>query len=216
MGTAQFRVAAGSADVLNALGINFDISPERISRVLDEVGITFLFAPQLHGAMKFAAPVRRDMGIRTIFNILGPLTNPAGARRQLLGVFHPDLTEILAGVLKELGSEYALVVHGEGGFDELSTFGWTKVSELKDGTVSTYELRSDEFGFRRPVMDDLKGGDSQRNAEIILRILDDQPTRLAILQSSMQQQRLSSQAWPPISRRNPPCRKSSLRRFRQK
>ena len=116
---------SGSADVLRALGISLDISPERVSQILDEVGITFLFAPQLHAAMKFAAPVRRDMGIRTIFNILGPLTNPAGARRQLLGVFSPSLTEVLAGVLRELGSQHALVVHGEGGLDEFSTLGWT-------------------------------------------------------------------------------------------
>ncbi len=163
---------SGSADVLRALGINLEISPEKVTEVLDEVGITFLFAPQLHGAMKFAAPVRRDMGIRTIFNILGPLTNPAGARRQLLGVFNSSLTEVLAGVLKELGSEHALVVHGEGGLDELSTLGWTKVSQLRDGEITTYELRVESFGIRRASVEDLRGGEAQLNAWIIRRILE--------------------------------------------
>jgi anthranilate phosphoribosyltransferase len=178
---------AGSADVLKALGINIDLPPERVSQVLDEVGITFLFAPQLHGAMKFAVPVRRDMGIRTIFNILGPLTNPAGARRQLMGVFDGRLTDVLAGVLQELGSEYALVVHGQGGFDELSTLGWTRVSELKEGRIATYELHSDSFGFRPPAMEDLRGGDAQRNAEIILQIMENQegaPRDIAILNAA--------------------------------
>jgi len=163
---------SGSADVLRALDINLDISPERVTQILDEVGITFLFAPQLHGAMKFAAPVRRDMGIRTIFNILGPLTNPAGARRQLLGVFNPALTEVLAGVLKELGSEYALVVHGEGGLDELSTIGWTKVSQLRDGEITTYELKVESFGIGRARVESFRGGEAPLNAEIIKGILE--------------------------------------------
>jgi anthranilate phosphoribosyltransferase len=163
---------SGSADVLKALGIKLDIPPEKVSDVLDQVGITFLFAPQLHGAMKYAVPVRRDMGIRTIFNILGPLTNPAGARRQVLGVFHPSLTEVLANVLLELGSEHALVVHGEGGLDEFSTLGITRVSELHDGEIKTYELRAESLGFNRPSIDSLKGGDAEFNARLITRILD--------------------------------------------
>ncbi len=163
---------SGSADVLRALGINMEILPERVAQILDEVGITFLFAPQLHSAMKFAAPVRRDMGIRTIFNILGPLTNPAGARRQLIGVFNPSLTEVLAGVLKELGSEHALVVHGEGGLDELSTLGWTKVSQLRNGEITTYELRAESFGFKQASAIDLHGGDARTNASIVTRILE--------------------------------------------
>lgn len=162
---------SGSADVLQALGINLDISHERVASILDEVGITFLFAPQLHGAMKFAAPVRRDMGIRTVFNILGPLTNPAGARRQLIGVFNSSLTEVLAGVLKELGSEYALVVHGEGGLDEVSNLGWTKVSQLMNGEISTYEVRAESFGFQLSNAKDLQGGDPEQNAQIIMQIL---------------------------------------------
>ncbi len=163
---------SGSADVLRALGINLDLTPEMVTAILDDVGITFLFAPLLHGAMKFAAPVRRDMGIRTIFNILGPLTNPAGARRQLMGVFAPGLTEVLAGVLKELGSEHALVVHGEGGLDELSTLGWTKVSHLRNGEISTYEIRAETFGFQLTSVERLRGADAQSNAELVVRILE--------------------------------------------
>ena len=162
---------SGSADVLRALGVNLDISPEMVTQILDEVGITFLFAPQLHGAMKFAAPVRRDMGIRTIFNILGPLTNPAGARRQLLGVFNPALTEVLAGVLRELGSEHALVVHGEGGLDELSTIGWTKVTQLRNGVVTTYELTVESCGIGRGSIEHLRGGEASLNAEIVNGVL---------------------------------------------
>jgi anthranilate phosphoribosyltransferase len=162
---------SGSADVLRALGVNIEISPEQVSQVLDEVGITFLFAPQFHSAMKFAVPVRRDMGIRTIFNVLGPLTNPAGARRQLLGVFNPSLTEVMAGVLRELDSEFALVVHGEGGLDELSTMGSSKVTELVNGQVRTYTLAAETLGFQKPSLEKLKGGDAQSNAQIILDIV---------------------------------------------
>ncbi len=162
---------SGSADVLRALGVNIEISPEQLAQVLEEVGITFLFAPHLHTAMKFAVPVRRDLGIRTIFNILGPLTNPAGARRQLLGVFSPSLTEVMAGVLRELGSEFALVVHGEGGFDELSTMGSSKVTELRNGQVRTYNLSAETLGFQKPSLEKLKGGDAQSNAQIILDIV---------------------------------------------
>ncbi|HTY35580.1 MAG TPA: anthranilate phosphoribosyltransferase [Bacteroidota bacterium] len=175
---------SGSADVLRALGINLDISPESTTAVLDEIGITFLFAPLLHSAMRFAAPVRKDMGIRTIFNILGPLTNPARARRQLLGVFSPGLTEKLAGVLRELGSVHALVVHGEGGLDELSTIGWTRVSELRDGTVRSFDLRAETFGFSASSLEKLRGADAQRNAEIILQVLSGQegaPSDIAML-----------------------------------
>ncbi|MBI3111344.1 MAG: anthranilate phosphoribosyltransferase [Ignavibacteriales bacterium] len=175
---------SGSADVLKALGVNIDLSIDKVGSVLDEVGITFLFAPLMHGAMKFAAPVRRDLGIRTIFNILGPLTNPAGAKRQLLGVFDPTLTETMAAVLGELGSEHALVVHGEGGFDELSSLGSTKVSELKDGKVKTYSLNAGELGIKVGRAEDLRGGDAVLNAEIIESILsgkDGAPAEIAVL-----------------------------------
>lgn len=175
---------SGSADVLKALGINIDLPIDKVATVLDEVGITFLFAPLMHGAMKFAAPVRRDLGIRTIFNILGPLTNPAGAKRQLLGVFDPALTETMAAVLGELGSEHALVVHGEGGFDELSSLGTTKVSELKGGKVTTYTLDAREVGVNVGRVEDLRGGDAALNAEIIQTILsgkDGAPADIAVL-----------------------------------
>lgn len=161
----------GSADVLKALGVNIEISVKKVSRVLDEVGITFLFAPLMHGAMKYAAPVRKDLGIRTIFNVLGPLTNPAGAKRQVLGVFDPSLTEVMASVLGELGSDHALVVHGEGGFDELSTLGWTKISELKSGSVTTYKITAQEFGFSNHDAAGLKGGDAATNSRIVRDIL---------------------------------------------
>ncbi|MCX6142789.1 MAG: anthranilate phosphoribosyltransferase [Ignavibacteriales bacterium] len=163
---------SGSADVLRELGVNLDITPERTSEILDGIGITFLFAPQLHGAMKFAVPVRREMGIRTIFNVLGPLTNPAGARRQVVGVFDPALTKVLAEVLRDLGSEHALVVHGEGGIDEFSTLGSSHVSELKDGHVTSYEISAEDLGIAKATAADLRGGDSKRNAEIINGVLN--------------------------------------------
>jgi anthranilate phosphoribosyltransferase len=148
----------GSAEVLKGLGVDIEISPERVAQVLEEVGITFLFARLMHGAMKFAAPVRRDLGIRTVFNILGPLTNPAGARRQLLGVFDESLTELRAGVLRELGSEHAIVVHGEGGFDELSILGRSRVTELKNASIKTYQIDAQRLGAKRATLEDLRGG----------------------------------------------------------
>lgn len=177
----------GSADVLKALGVNIEIPVEKVSRVLDDVGITFLFAPLMHGAMKYAAPVRKDLGIRTIFNVLGPLTNPAGAKRQVLGVFDASLTEVMASVLSELGSEHALVVHGEGGFDELSTLGWTKISELKNGHVTTYKIMAQEFGFSNHSVAGLKGGDAETNSQIVRDILNgkgDAPREISLLNAA--------------------------------
>ncbi len=163
----------GSADVLKALGVKvYDVSVEKVERCLDEVGMAFLFAPSLHGAMKHAAPVRRELGIRTVFNILGPLTNPAGAGRQLIGVYDQRLTATVAGVLKELGSKHALVVHGAGGFDEVSTCGPTRVSEIFDGEVKTYQLDPTEFGFQRASVRELLGGDAETNADILLGVLE--------------------------------------------
>jgi anthranilate phosphoribosyltransferase len=162
----------GSADVLKALGVNIEIPPEKAARTLDEIGITFLFAPRMHGAMKYAASVRKELGVRTILNILGPLTNPAGAQRQVMGVFSPTLTETLAGVLKELGSEHALVVHGEGGFDELSTLGATKISELRNGELTTYEIRAKELGLQPADLESLRGGDVEKNVSILRSILE--------------------------------------------
>jgi anthranilate phosphoribosyltransferase len=178
---------SGSADVLRALGVNIDLPVERVRRVLDEVGITFLFAPLLHGAMKYAAPVRRDMGIRTIFNILGPLTNPAGAKRQVIGVFDRSLTEPIAQVLKILGSEHALVVHGEGGLDELSTLGLTHVSELRNGEVQTYSVSIDSLQIRRASLNEICGGTAEENAmclRSILKGIDGAPKDIAVLNAS--------------------------------
>lgn len=137
----------GSADVLEALGARLDLSPEAVGRCIDEVGIGFLFARSHHPAMKHAAPVRAELGFRTIFNALGPLTNPAGATRQVLGVYDGALCEPLAKVLLRLGAEHVLVVHGKAGLDELSTFGETLVAEGKDGTVKTYTLTPPDLGF---------------------------------------------------------------------
>ena len=162
---------SGSADVLMALGVNIEASPETVSRCLDEVGIGFLFAPALHGAMKYAIGPRREIGVRTIFNALGPLTNPAGAKRQVIGVYSAALTETLAGVLASLGAERAYVVHGSDGLDEMTLTGPTKVSELKDGSVSTYRVSPGDFGLGEARADALKGGDADSNAAITLSVL---------------------------------------------
>ncbi len=137
---------SGSADVLEALGANIKLAPEQVARCIDETGIGFMFAPSHHRAMKHAAPVRKELGVRTIFNILGPLTNPAGAPNQLLGVFHPDLVGIQVRVLQRLGSEHVLVVYGKDGMDEVSLGAATMVGELKDGEVREYEIHPEDFG----------------------------------------------------------------------
>jgi anthranilate phosphoribosyltransferase len=170
-GNRAISSRCGSADVLKALGVNIEIPKERVEQCLDDVGIAFLFAPLMHGAMKYAAPVRRELGIRTVFNVLGPLTNPAGARRQVIGVFDGRLTELLARVLLELGTERAMVVHGEGGLDEISTLGKTTISELKDGTISSYEFHHSSVGISSGTLADVAGGDAELNASIIRNIL---------------------------------------------
>lgn len=162
---------SGSADVLKALGVNIDVPKERIEQCLNDIGIAFLYAPTLHGAMKFAAPVRKELGIRTIFNILGPLTNPAGAKRQLLGVYRSTLTEVLANVLLDLGTERALIVHGVGGLDEISTIGDTKFTEIRDGNITTYDFSPGSVGIALSDMQHLAGGDAELNAVIIKTIL---------------------------------------------
>ncbi len=158
-GNRSVSSKSGSADVLRSLGVNIEAEVTRVEECMLEAGIGFLFAPMLHGAMKYAAPVRREIGIRTIFNILGPLTNPAGATRQLLGVYDPALTDILAMVLANLGTVHAFVVRGEDGLDEITLTDETKVTELKDGSVRTYHIKPEDFGFERCSIDDLRGGD---------------------------------------------------------
>ncbi len=161
----------GSADVLAELGVNLDLTPEQVGQCVDTVGIGFLFAVKLHPAMKHAIGPRRQMGIRTIFNILGPLTNPAGAQRQLMGVFAADLTDMLAHVLRDLGSKSAMVVNGYGGLDELTITGPNRVSYLNNGEVTTFELDPREYGFASASINDLLGGDAPTNAKILRDIL---------------------------------------------
>lgn len=161
----------GSADVLRALGVNVEASPDVVARCLDQVGIGFLFAPTLHPAMRYAIGPRRELGLRTVFNILGPLTNPAGARRQLIGVFAPELTALLAAALRELGSEHALVVHGLVGMDELSTVGETQVSELRAGQIVTHTWTPEQFGLQRAALEDLTGGDPETCANLLTAVL---------------------------------------------
>ncbi len=162
----------GSADLLEALGIKIDLGPESVARCIDEVGIGFLFAPRFHPAMKYAAGTRREIGIRTIFNILGPLTNPASASIQLLGVFDERLTRPLAGVLSLMGSESAMVVHGANGLDELSTTGVNKVTRLHRGQIASFDLDASEIGLPRASLEDLKGGSPQDNAKTARELLE--------------------------------------------
>jgi anthranilate phosphoribosyltransferase len=174
---------SGSADVMEALGAYIGLQPAQVAECLAETGIGFMFAPQHHAAMKHAAPVRKELGVRTLFNILGPLTNPAGAPNQLLGVFHPDLVGIQVRVLQRLGSEHVMVVHGMNGMDEISLSGETLVGELKDGQVSEYVVHPSDFGL--PVYDSrvLKVASTQESVQCIQRALanEDGPVRDIVL-----------------------------------
>lgn len=161
----------GSADLLKELGVNIETEEHAVSRCLDEIGVGFLFAPALHKAMQYAVGPRREIGIRTMFNILGPLTNPAGATHQLLGVYDYKLTKPVAQALGELGSKHALVVHGDDGLDEVTTSDSTQVSELKGGKVTSYEITPMEFGIRKSKPGELKGGDASQNAKIAIAVL---------------------------------------------
>ena len=161
----------GGADVLETLGVKIDLPPERVAACIDEVGIAFFFAPVFHPAMRHAAGPRRELGLRTIFNLLGPLSNPAGARHQVVGVFAPEWTEPLARALGRLGSIHALVVHGDDGLDEISLAAPTQLSEWKDDTLRTYRVTPEEFGFKRCRDADLEGGDREAAASIIRGIV---------------------------------------------
>jgi anthranilate phosphoribosyltransferase len=174
-GNRSISSRCGSADVLRALGVNIELSPQATARCIEQVGVGFLFAPLYHPSMKHAAGPRREIGVRSIFNILGPLANPAGARRQLLGVFSRGLTDTLADVLRALGSAHCLVVHGEDGLDEITLTGRTHVSELRDGTIRTYTLDPASMGIQRARPEQLAGGDPQANADITMGILKGQP-----------------------------------------
>ncbi|MDR0334362.1 MAG: anthranilate phosphoribosyltransferase, partial [Methanomassiliicoccaceae archaeon] len=161
----------GAADVLEALGVNIDLTPEKSAELLKEIGICFLFAQNYHIAMKYVAPVRRELGIRTVFNILGPLTNPAGAKMELMGVYDKALVEPLARVLSNLGVKNAMVVYGNDGLDEISMSSPTTMCEIKNGWLRSYEITPEQFGLKRCSKSDLVGGTAEENAEILLSVL---------------------------------------------
>jgi anthranilate phosphoribosyltransferase len=179
---------SGSADVLESLGININLSPEAIARCIDEVGIGFMFAPNHHPAMKNVAPVRRELGIKTIFNILGPLTNPASAPNILMGVFHPDLVGIQVRALQRLGAEHAVVVYGRDGLDEVSLGAATLVGELRAGEISEYEIHPEDFGFAMASNRALKVETPEQSRTMLLGVLDNQhgaPRDIVILNAGV-------------------------------
>jgi anthranilate phosphoribosyltransferase len=175
--------ACGSADVLEALGINLNLSPEQVGKCVDDISIGFMFAPNHHSAMKHAAPVRKELGVRTLFNLLGPLTNPAGARRQVMGVFHRDLTGLLVRVLQRLGSEHVMVVHGADGMDEISFTGNTYIAELKDGEVREYMLNPQQFGLPLREVRDIRVENATQSANLIKAVFEGEqlPAREIVL-----------------------------------
>jgi anthranilate phosphoribosyltransferase len=182
-GNRAMSSQCGSADVLEALGVKVELNAEQVKKCIEEAGIGFMFAPAFHPAMKYAADTRREIGIRTVFNILGPLTNPAGARYQVLGVPDDELVEKLALVLKGLGCEHALVVHGEDGIDEFTITGRTHICEVNNGEVNCYYMTPEDFGLYKDTAGSLKGGSAQENARLLRRILDGEkiPQRNVVL-----------------------------------
>lgn len=174
-GNRSISSRCGSADVLEALGVNINLSPERVQSCLTEVGIAFLFAPLFHPAMKHALGPRKEIGIRTVFNLLGPLTNPAGANTQMVGLYRKDLTHLIAEVLRNLGSRAAVVVHGEDHSDEISITGKTTISELKNGAIESYQIEPEEVGLKRSSLEVIRGGAPEKNANILLGILQREP-----------------------------------------
>jgi anthranilate phosphoribosyltransferase len=174
-GNRSVSSKSGSADVLQALGANIELQPEQVSQCIAECGLGFMFAPVHHPAMKVVAPVRREMGVRTLFNILGPLTNPAGAPNILMGVFHPDLVGIQVRVLQELGAQRALVVWGRDGMDELSLGAATLVGELRDGVVREYEVHPEDFGIAMAASRNLRVNDAAGSKVMLLEALSNQP-----------------------------------------
>jgi len=170
-GNRSVTSKCGSADVMEALGVNINLPPARVAACLEEVGIAFLFAPAVHSAMRYVQTARRDLRLRTVFNLLGPLTNPAHASAQVVGVYSVDLVEKLAEALSMLGLRRAMVVHGMDGLDEITVTGPTRIAELRDGTVRSYEVTPEEFGITRGSIEDIFGGDAAANAAIIHEIL---------------------------------------------
>jgi anthranilate phosphoribosyltransferase len=174
-GNRAVSSGCGSADVLEALGVNISVGQEIVEECIQQIGIGFLFAPKLHGAMKYAVGPRREIGIRTIFNMLGPLTNPAGATAQLLGVYDPQLTEMFAEVLKNMGTKRAFVVHGADGLDEVTITGETRVAELKDGIIRTYNIHPRDYVGKTYPLAAIRGGDPTTNAQITRDVLSGNP-----------------------------------------
>jgi anthranilate phosphoribosyltransferase len=170
-GNKSVSSKCGSADVLQELGVKIDLTPELAGRAIDEIGIGFIFAPMFHGAMKYAIGPRKEIGIRTVFNVLGPLTNPACATAQVIGVYDEKMTGVLAQVLKNIGVKRAFIVHGEDGTDEFSITGSTKVAELKNGEIINYNVSPEEFGLKKAGVNSIKGGEIKENANIVLAVL---------------------------------------------
>jgi anthranilate phosphoribosyltransferase len=175
-GNRALSSRSGAADVLMALGVKIDVGPEKIAECISEAGLGFMFAPAHHSSMKFVGPSRVELGTRTIFNLLGPLSNPAGAKRQVTGVFSKQWVEPLAQVLQNLGCEACWICHGEGGMDEIVPTGTTWISELKDRTITSFTLTPEEVGLKRSSFDDLKGGDAEHNADALRHVLGGKPS----------------------------------------
>jgi len=173
-GNRSVSSSSGSADVLEAAGVNLDASPEQVSNCISEVGVGFMFAPKHHSAMKHAIGPRKEMGVRTIFNVLGPLTNPAGAPNQVLGVYSDHWLEPLAQVLKQLGSNHVMVVHSEDGLDEISVGAATNVAELKNGEVTTYQINPEDFGLQTSSLDSLKVGNARESLDVIKSVFSNE------------------------------------------
>lgn len=166
-GNRSVSSQSGSADVLETLGVNISIDSKKVKECIEKINLGFLYAPTFHNSMKYAALVRKKIGFRTIFNLLGPLTNPAKANGQVLGVFHENLTELMAEAMKKLGTKHLLVVHGMDGMDEITVTNKTKISELKDGVINTYYVEPEDFGIKRSTEKELRGGTPKKNAKII-------------------------------------------------
>ncbi len=180
-GNRSISSRCGSADVLSELGVNLELTPEQVRKAIDEVGVGFMFAPLYHPAMKFAAGPRKEIGVRSIFNILGPLSNPAGAQYQLLGVYEANLVERVAGVLRNLGTKSAMVVHGADGLDELTLTGPSTVAELRDGEIEVYTFEPQEYGFARVTLTEIRGGDAVENANHLRDVLAGKATAMTEL-----------------------------------
>lgn len=185
-GNRSVSSKCGSADVIEALGIPIDLKPEQAARAVDQNGFGFLFAPHYHPALKTVAPVRKALGVRTVFNLLGPLVNPARVKRQVMGVYDSSFLEVLAACLRELGSEEAMVISAEDGLDEFSLCAKTRVAHLKDGEIKTYQVSPEDVGIKRCRPEDLKGGDAQVNADILKKIFEGEkgPKRDAVVLNS--------------------------------